>query len=244
MPRPRKSSPRRVAPRRRVLRILAGVLGALAVLSAGTVFALRYVNPPGSSFMWQRAWQAHAAGARDFRVHYRWVDWRHISPYVAVAVIAAEDQRFREHSGFDLQEIRNAAERGLEGGRVRGASTISQQLAKNLFLWPDRSLLRKGLEAWFTVLIETLWDKRRILEVYLNVVEFGDGVYGVEAAARRYFHVSAARLDPHQSALLAAVLPNPRTLRVDRPSDYVLGRAAWIERQAVQLGGVGLLSGL
>jgi len=228
----------------RALRAAGVAVAAAAALSAAAVFTLRYIDPPTSSVMLLRELQARAAGQRAYRVQYRWVDWRHISPHAAVAVIAAEDQRFPGHAGFDLHAIRTAAEDRLEGGRLRGASTISQQVAKNLFLWSGRSWVRKGLEAWFTVLLELAWDKRRILEVYLNVAEFGDGVYGVEAAARRYFHVPASRLDPHQAALLAAVLPNPRVLQVAQPSAYVLGRAEWIERQAAQLGGVRILAGL
>ncbi|MGH8311171.1 MAG: monofunctional biosynthetic peptidoglycan transglycosylase, partial [Steroidobacteraceae bacterium] len=201
---------------RRLAKWLALACAAVIGLSVLVVALLRWLNPPTSAFM-VRASLADAT----LDIRYRWVDFEEISPDAAVAVIAAEDQWFPFHAGFDLGSIREAAERNAKRRRVRGASTISQQVAKNLFLWPERSYVRKGLEAYFTVLIELLWPKERILEVYLNVAQFGRGVYGVDAAARRFFRKPAARLDAYESALLAAVLPNPRRLRVDRPSTYV-----------------------
>jgi monofunctional biosynthetic peptidoglycan transglycosylase len=173
-----------------------------------------------------------------------WVAWPEISRHAAVAVIAAEDQHFLEHGGFDFKAIDKAWTDAKRGRRLRGASTISQQVAKNLFLWPDQSWLRKGLEAWFTLWIEWLWPKQRILEVYLNSAEFGRGVWGVEAASRHFFRKPAARLNRHEAALLAAVLPSPKRFRVDRPSPYVQQRQAWILRQMSMLGGVRLLDGL
>ena len=173
-------------------------------------------------------------------VQQRWVDWPQISPHAKVAVIAAEDQKFPEHHGFDLESINDALEE-RERGRTRGASTISQQVAKNLFLWPGHSWARKGLEAYFTVLIETLWPKRRILEVYLNIAEFGSGVFGVGAASEVYFGKRAARLGAADAALLAAVLPSPKRMRVNAPSRYVRSRQDWILGQMRGLGGVGLL---
>jgi monofunctional biosynthetic peptidoglycan transglycosylase len=154
-----------------------------------------------------------------------------------VAVIASEDQTFPSHHGFDLKSINNALEERESGKRVRGASTISQQVAKNLFLWPGKSWIRKGLEAWFTVLIETLWPKHRILEVHLNVAELGRGIYGVGAAAKIYFHKPASRLNANEAALLAAVLPNPIRLKAAAPSPYVRSRQAWILGQMRGLGG-------
>jgi monofunctional biosynthetic peptidoglycan transglycosylase len=156
----------------------------------------------------------------------RWVPLAAIAPDLRRAVVTSEDQRFCQHHGFDWVEIDNALD---HGGRLRGASTISQQTAKNVFLWPGRNYLRKGLEAGLTVVIETIWGKRRILEVYLNVIEWGHGIYGAEAAARHYFHRPAADLTRHQAALLAAVLPNPRRFQADSPSAYVAGRARRIE---------------
>ncbi len=156
--------------------------------------------------------------------------------------MAAEDQRFPEHNGFDLQAIEKARDHNARGGRLRGASTISQQVAKNLFLWQGRSWIRKGLEVWYTVLIEALWPKSRILEMYANIAEFGDGIYGAQAASRQYWNKDASRLTPAESARLAAVLPSPRRYSAAKPGPYVQRRAAWIQRQARQLGGGAYLS--
>jgi monofunctional biosynthetic peptidoglycan transglycosylase len=174
-------------------------------------------------------------------VEQRWVPLAEISPHLAVAVVAAEDQKFPVHRGFDFDAISRAAQERRE--RPRGASTISQQLAKNLYLWPGRSLARKGLEAWLTLLLEAAWPKRRILEVYLNVAEFGPGIFGAEAASRRYFGKPARQLSPYESALLAAVLPSPKRMSAARPSEYVRGRASDIERAARGLGGPSYLAG-
>jgi monofunctional glycosyltransferase len=197
---------------------------------------LRWVPPFATGVMVERRVAAWREG-RDYELRYRWVAWERISPYAGVAVVSAEDQRFAEHRGFDVDSIREAWDDHERGARLRGASTISQQVAKNLFLWSGRSFIRKGIEAYFTVLIEALWPKRRILEVYLNVAEMGDGVFGVEAASRRYFGKPAARLQPEEAALLAAVLPNPHRLRADRPSAYVERRRSWILQQMIRLGG-------
>lgn len=180
-------------------------------------------------------------GDAEYRLRYDWVPFERISANAAVAVIASEDQVFAEHFGFDLAMIRKAVDHNAKGRRVRGASTITQQVAKNLFLWSGRSYLRKGLEAWFTVWIEILWPKSRILEVYLNVAEFGRGTYGVEAAARRFFDKPAARLTRREAARLAAVLPSPRRLRADRPSAYVQRRTEAIQRQMSAIGGTSYL---
>ena len=158
-------------------------------------------------------------------------------------MVAAEDQLFFQHCGFDFRQIRAAIETRLEGGRLRGGSTISQQVAKNVFLWPGRSWIRKGLEAWFTVGIELCWTKERILEVYVNIAEMGEGIYGVEAAARHYFHKPASVLTREESALLAAILPAPRERSPLHPSEYVRQRQAWILRQMHNLGGVRYLEG-
>jgi monofunctional biosynthetic peptidoglycan transglycosylase len=213
--------------RRRLLWLLVGALSLPWVLVA----VLRFVDPPGSAFMLGYALQRDET-APPLRWH--WVPLSRISPQLQIAVIAAEDQRFAEHAGFDLQAIRSA----LGEDARRGASTISQQVAKNLFLWSGRSWVRKGLEAGLTVCIETLWPKRRILEVYLNLAEFGPGVYGAEAAAQFHFGRPAAALGLHQSALLAATLPSPKRYSPRQPSHYLLRRVAWIERQVGQLGGV------
>jgi len=199
------------------------------------VVVLRWVPPLTSAFMLQKSLQARLNGLKDYKTRYRWTGWRNISPYAAQAVMAAEDQKFPVHWGFDPESIADAWKERQKGERIRGASTISQQVAKNLFLWPGKSFVRKGIEAYFTVLIETIWPKRRILEVYLNIAEFGRGVFGIAAASETFYKKPPARLTRTQSALLAAALPNPRQLRVDRPSAYMRERAEWILKQMNQI---------
>jgi monofunctional biosynthetic peptidoglycan transglycosylase len=181
--------------------------------------------------------RAVSEGDRTYRTDYEWVNLERISPHAAIAVIASEDQQFPFHAGFDLNSIRESVRASERGKKLRGASTISQQVAKNLFLWNGRSFVRKGVEAWMTVLIELTWPKERILEVYLNIVELGKGIYGMEAAARRFYHKPAARLTSSEAAVLAAVLPNPIRMHADRPSAYVLERRDWILGQMRALGG-------
>ncbi len=199
------------------------------------VLPLRWLPPVTSSFMLLN-WFGQRSIAAD--VHYDWVARDKISRRAALAVLAAEDQKFFSHSGFDVESIRKVWKRNGKGRQVRGASTISQQVAKNLWLWPARSWFRKGLEAWFTVWVEILWPKERILEVYLNIAQFGPDVFGVEAAARQYFRKPAAALNEPEAALLAAVLPNPKLFKVRNPSRYTTRRQAWIQRQARRLGDV------
>lgn len=175
-------------------------------------------------------------------IAYRWVPMEEISPHLAIAAVASEDQLFPEHHGFDLKAIAEALED--DRGRRRGASTISQQVVKNLYLWPGRSYVRKGLEAYLTVLVEATWPKRRILEVYLNVAELGPGVFGAEAAARAFYGKGARDLSLYEASLLAAVLPNPKGRSAARPSPYVARRAADIRRQVGNLGGAGYLEDL
>jgi monofunctional biosynthetic peptidoglycan transglycosylase len=226
----------------RIVRILWWcILGWIAITIA-LVLALRWLDPPTSSFMLRD--RAAFADDRRYRLRHEWVDWTQISPHAKVAVIAAEDQTFPDHHGFDLKSINDALEERERGRRVRGASTISQQVAKNLFLWPGQSWMRKGLEAYFTVLIETLWPKRRILEVYLNVAEFGKGVFGVGAAAQAFYRKAPARLTAADAALLAAVLPSPKRMRANAPSRYVRSRQQWILSQMRGLGGAALLKRL
>lgn len=222
--------------RRRLMGALAKTAVGLAMISVLAVLLLRVVPPVTSAFMAARYVEG-VFGARPYTaIDYRWVNWKKISPQMPLAAVAAEDQKFPEHFGFDFDALADAFERLEEGGRIRGGSTISQQVAKNLFLWKGQSFFRKGIEAYFTVLIESLWPKRRILEVYLNIAEFGDGVYGVEAAARRYFGKPAARLTTREAARLAAVLPNPLRFKAAAPSAYVERRTARIERQMRNLG--------
>jgi monofunctional biosynthetic peptidoglycan transglycosylase len=220
----------------RIARIAAWVLIAALALSVVPVLALRWLNPPTSAFMIARRTEGLFNPSRRVAIEYHWQDIDRVSRNAQLAMIAAEDQKFLEHEGFDFESIEKALEARHRRGRLRGASTISQQVAKNLFLWSGKNWLRKGMEAGYTVLIETLWPKRRILEVYLNIAEFGDGIYGVGAASPRYFGKPASRLTRHEAALLAAVLPNPKRMHVDRPSRYVERRAWWIERQMMRLG--------
>ena len=233
--------PLRRRPRLHWLWKLPLMLMALSVLQ---VLALRFADPPFSAFMAIRQVDAWVAGDGGFRIAYDWRELDAIAPTLPVALVAAEDQNFARHRGFDLDAIAQAREHNARGGRVRGASTITQQLAKNLFLWSGRSWARKGLEAWYTVLIELLWPKHRILEVYANVAEFGDGIYGAQAAARRYWNKDAARLTLAESARLAAVLPSPRRYSARRPGPYVQRRTRWIERNVGRLGGTGYLDAL
>jgi len=228
---------------RLVRAVLLAVVAWIAVTVA-VVVALRWVNPPTTAFMLRDRIGAVLGGEKGYEFRHEWRDWDRISRYAPLAVVAAEDQKFPRHSGFDLEQIDKALADRERGRRVRGASTISQQVAKNLFLWPGQSWFRKGLEAGITVLIELAWPKQRVLEVYLNVAEFGRGTWGVQAASRRYFGRDADRLTKSQAALLAAVLPAPKRYRVDAPGPYVRKRQAWIERQMAALGGPSYLAGL
>jgi len=221
----------------RLLKWFLVVLLAWLLLTATPVLLLRWLRPLTSAIMLEAAAQAWAAQDHGYRTDFEWVSLEQISPHAAIAVIASEDQLFPFHAGFDFDSIREAVRESERGRRLRGASTISQQVAKNLFLWSRHSLVRKGLEAYFTVLIEALWPKERILEMYLNVAQFGNGVYGVQAAAERFWHKPARRLTSADAALLAAVLPNPLRLHADRPSRYVLSRRDWILDQMRMLGG-------
>ncbi|HST44844.1 MAG TPA: monofunctional biosynthetic peptidoglycan transglycosylase [Luteimonas sp.] len=208
------------------------------------MLVLRVVDPPFSAFMAIRQFDALRSGDTGFRIAYEWRALDAIAPTLAVALVAAEDQNFARHDGFDLAAIAQAREHNARGRPVRGASTISQQLAKNLFLWSGRSWLRKGLEAWYTVLIEALWPKQRILETYANVAEFGDGIYGAQAAARAFWSKDAARLTLTESARLAAVLPSPKRYNARRPGPHVQRRTRWIERNVRRLGGTAYLETL
>ncbi|HUH54395.1 MAG TPA: monofunctional biosynthetic peptidoglycan transglycosylase [Rhodanobacter sp.] len=226
-----------------LLRWLALFVAGWIALSWLAVLLLRFVPPLTSAMMLERQVGAWLHGEKDFTLHYHWVSWEKTSRQVPLAMVAGEDQRFPYHHGFDFDAIQTALDAHDEGKRLRGASTISQQTAKNLFLWNGRSFVRKGLEAYFTVLIELTWPKQRILEVYMNIAELGNGIYGVGAASTAFFHVTPARLSAAQSARLAAVLPSPRRLHADRPSAYVLRRAQWIQQQMRQLGGPGYIDG-
>lgn len=217
------------------IRLLRGSL-ALTVLGLMLTIALvwpwGYLPLPTTSFMLQSAWQ----NRRPYS--YRWTAYRKIPPEMALAVIAAEDQRFPSHNGFDFEEIGAAIRDYQQGGNLRGASTISQQVAKNLYLWPGRSALRKGLEVYFTWWIELLWSKERILTVYLNVAQMGDRTFGVGAASRQFFGVTPQEMTEAEAALLAASLPNPEIYQVDEPSYEMYDKQDWILQQMYQLGGI------
>jgi monofunctional biosynthetic peptidoglycan transglycosylase len=199
------------------------------------VLALRWVNPPTTSFMLQHIIKIRTGKDVDSGIYYDWVGWNRISPYAPLAVVAAEDQKFPDHWGFDRESISKALDERRKGIRSRGASTITQQVAKNLFLWPGKSFVRKGIEAYFTLLIELMWSKERILEVYLNIAQFGYGIYGIGAAGPIFFGKSALQLNQQECALMAAALPNPLRLRLDRPSNYMRQRALWIIQEMNRL---------
>ena len=227
---------------RRLLRVLVVATLAWAGVTVAAVVALRWIDPPFTTFM--AADRIRHLLNDEYVFRHEWRDWSQVSKQAALAVVAAEDQKFPRHRGFDFKQIDKALADAERGRRVRGASTISQQVAKNLFLWRGQSWFRKGLEAGITVLLEFCWSKQRILEVYLNVAEFGRGTYGVQAASQRYFHKDAGRLNRSEAALLAAVLPAPTRYKVQAPSPYVRRRQAWITRQMAALGGTAYLAQL
>ncbi len=217
----RRRLPRRAPGNRRPLRIALWAVLIALVLPVPVVIAYRFVPPPISSLMVLRSLEGAS-------LHRHWVPLDRIAPALPRAVISSEDEKFCTHHGFDWVAIDNAYRAWRAGREPKGASTITMQVAKNLFLWPGRSLLRKGIEAYLTVLLEFFWNKHRIIEVYLNVAEWGDGLYGADAAAHRYFNKPAAALTQHEAALLAAVLPNPREWSPARPTQYIAERAASI----------------
>jgi monofunctional biosynthetic peptidoglycan transglycosylase len=250
--RTRQAARRTPSRARRWLRRLLWLPVVFAAISFVQVLALRFIDPPFSAFMAERQLLAWAQGDWDFRIAHDWRDLRAMAPSLPLALVAAEDQRFPVHHGFDFEAIRKAQvhnehmveraeKRNAPVKHLRGASTISQQTAKNLFLWPGRSWVRKGLEAWYTVLMEALWPKARILEMYANVAEFGDGVYGAQAASRSYFGKDVGQLTPAESARLAAVLPNPLRYSAEHPGAYVQKRSGGIQRQMRHLGRDGVV---
>lgn len=225
--------------RRWSLRIVAGLL-AITVLP---VLVLRFVPPFTSAFMLERQIGGLFSDRPQPPLHYRWTPWNALSPQLELAVVASEDQTFPTNYGFDFSAIANAIQHNETHHHKIGASTITQQLARNLFLCPCRNWARKAAEAYFTVLLEAFWPKRRILEVYLNVAQFGNGIYGAGAASRRFFHVPPSRLTREQASLLAAVLPDPVHWHANRPSAFLQERAADIRTQMDHLG-AGYLAGL
>jgi monofunctional biosynthetic peptidoglycan transglycosylase len=223
---------------KRLLRRLGFLLLLLVLLSWLPVLLLRWFAPPVTAFMLQKDYP----GSQNAHTHYQWMDWRELGTKAALAVMAAEDHKFPDHRGFDVDSIHKAVIQRRNNKALRGASTITQQVAKNLFLWPGRSFFRKAIEAYFAIIIEISWPKQRILEVYLNIAEFGPGIYGVPAASRRYFKKTPLQLTEADAALLAAVLPNPKQLHVDKPSAYVRERQRWIVQHAARLRQYGWLA--
>lgn len=222
----------------KIKKLLLRAALALGIFWGGGIILFSFLPVPFSAVMVERQFAAWLTGDFGYVAHSDWVSMDDISPWAALAVIAAEDQRFPDHWGLDLEAIEKALSHNeRHENRIRGASTLSQQTIKNLLLWDGKSWVRKGLEAGLTLTTEVIWTKRRILTVYLNIAEFGDGIFGVEAASQRYFHKPASKLTMAEAALLAAVLPNPLRFRADAPSGYVRSRQAWIMRQMRQLGG-------
>ncbi|MCW3102715.1 MAG: Biosynthetic peptidoglycan transglycosylase [Bacteroidetes bacterium] len=206
-------------------------------ISIVSVIILRWVPIPVTPLMLIRCIEQKVDG-KEMKLRKDWVSLDEISSNLQLAVVCSEDQNFLKHNGFDFQAIDKAMEYNEKHKKTRGASTISQQTAKNVFLWPGRSWIRKGFEVYFTFLIEVFWSKQRIMEAYLNVIEMGDGVYGAEAASQAFFKKSAKNLSSSEAATIAAVLPNPRKFNAGRPSAYVQGRRSWIMRQMGYWGGV------
>ena len=214
----------------------------LIAISFFQVVVLKWINPFTSSIMLQR--QLSTFFSDQGKINYRWIDYRNISKQVALAVVASEDQNFPYHIGFDFEQINKALKENKKRRHLRGASTITQQVAKNLFLWEGQNFLRKGIEAYYTVLIEFFWSKKRILEMYLNIAEMGKGVFGVGAASIIYFKKLPNRLTKSEGALIAAVLPNPVRYSIKYPSNYIRSRQFWIMRQMDLLGGVSYIKDL
>ena len=224
----RRSTKKRRGILRRLGRFFVIVVLLLLLTSWALVVPLRWISPPATAFML-------ADDSGRGALQHEWIAWDNIGDSLPIAAVAAEDQKFSDHLGFDVKSIRDSVEDYSEGEALRGASTISQQLAKNLYLWRGRSFVRKGIEAYLTVLLEAVLPKRRILEMYLNYAEFGPGVYGVGAASKLYFGKPPRELDDADAALLAAVLPNPKTLHAHEPSPYVRERQKWILAQMQRL---------
>lgn len=217
---------------KKILKIILKLIVVFFIFSVISVLLLAVLPPVTTAFMVIDDW----TNQDKYKIEYHWVSWENISTYVPLAAICAEDQKFNDHFGFDLESIEEAWDERQQGKRFRGASTITQQVAKNLFLWPGKSFFRKGVEAYFTLLIEFFWSKKRILEIYVNIAQFGKGVYGVQAAGKKYFNQDASKITYYEAALMGAVLPNPQRFKISKPSNYVKERTGWILQQMDQLG--------
>ena len=222
-----------------LLRWIGGVVVGCFLLSILSVVVYKYVPVTYTPLMLIRTIEAHQAG-KTFVIKHHWTPIEQISPHMVRAVMASEDNLFLKHSGFSIDQIRLAIEEKQRGKRVRGGSTISQQTAKNVFLIPSKTYLRKAVEAYFTVLIELIWSKERIMEVYLNVIEMGDGIFGIAAASEAYFHIAPQHLSSSQAALIAVCLPNPRKMSPSAPSQYVRKRQQQILKLMPKLGKIDL----
>ncbi len=242
----KKSSSKKISFKQRLIRIFKWILKFAIIFFVSTVllvFAMRWINPVTSSIMIQRQISTLFDGEFEL-IKYHWVDYDDVSKYMPIAIVAAEDQNFPKHFGFDFKQIEKALKQNKRGKRIRGASTITQQVAKNLFLWEGKSFVRKGIEAYFTLLIELLWDKQRILEVHMNIAEMGNNIFGVGTASLAYFKKPPYKLTISQAALLAAILPNPNKYSAVKPSGYIRGRQNWIIKQINSLGGPDYLKDL
>ena len=220
---------------KRFLRLLFQIVFGLFLFSVAMVVIYRFVPVPVTILQLSRCVEQFH-DEKPIRLKKDWEPLENISNKLQLAVVCAEDQKFLNHHGFDVEAIEKAIEHNKQGKRIRGASTISQQTAKNVFLWEGRTWVRKGLEVYFTALIELLWNKQRIMEVYLNVIEMGDGIYGAEMASQVYFKKSASKLTNAEAALIASILPNPRIYSAKNPSNFVRGRQGWTMRQMVNWG--------
>ena len=222
-----------------VIRLIVRILKLTAILFVAVsvlwVWLYCYINPPVTLLMIERGFERKADG-KDWKIDKQWVKFDNIADPMKRAAVAAEDQKFLDHFGFDFKAMERAVDKNAKSHKLIGGSTISQQTAKNVFLWPGRSYVRKAFEAWFTLLIETFWSKERILEVYLNVIEMGDGIYGVEAASQAYFHKDAFDLNRHDAAAIASVFPDPLKWSPVNPSDYVQHRQYIIMKNMRRLG--------
>lgn len=218
-----------------ILRILKLTLILFVGLSVLWVLLYRYINPPGTWLMLTRGFERRAAG-KEWKIDKKWVDFEDISDPMKRAAVAAEDQKFLDHFGFDFKAMERAIDKNAHSHKLIGGSTISQQTAKNVFLWPGRSYVRKAFEAYFTLLIEICWNKKRIMEVYLNEIEMGDGIFGVQAAAQAYYHKDASHLTRQQAAAIASIFPDPLKWSPTNPSGYVQHRQYLILKNMRRLG--------
>lgn len=221
------------------LGLIASTIGGFILIVIMTLISLRWINPSTTAFILQEDWEEH--GVERYNLREYWISREDIPQHMKWAVIASEDQLFFHHHGFDIESIREAYEEYRAGTRTRGASTITQQVVKNLFLWPEQTFFRKGIEAALTVFVEFFWPKERILEIYLNIAEFGPGIFGIGKASDLFFGLPANDLEPEMAARLASVLPNPKRMRVEPPSPFAEERSQWVLRQMGHLSGISYL---